>query len=147
MGVFSRSSASSGGELLRAEKISTPLLFLAVPLIPLFLGDEDLGSRVDAGVPRVRRAAENGCLGVVPMSTQMLEFQGALTGVDEDLGYKIEHSINVNLSRALYDPQSFVSFAQHTRLFHGFHKHHILQRGRFARRGENARDLFHSIGI
>ena len=46
--------------------MSTPLLFLAEPLIPLFLGEEDLGGR--RGVLRVRRRGESGFLGVVEVS-------------------------------------------------------------------------------
>ena len=51
MGVFSTSSGScdsgSGSKLLRA-KMSTPLLFLAAPEIPLFLGDDDRGGGIES---------------------------------------------------------------------------------------------------
>jgi len=46
-GVFSRSSRSSGRRSFLVEKMSTPLLFLACPLIPLFFGEDDLAGTSD----------------------------------------------------------------------------------------------------
>ena len=63
-GVFSLSSPSASCKLFRPEKMSTPLLFLAVPLMPLFLGDDDRGGL--AGVVRVDLRAESVCIGIIP---------------------------------------------------------------------------------
>ncbi len=73
VGVFSRSSGSSGCRLFLVENISTFWLRRAVPLIPLFLGDDDRGGRI--GVARVDlRVLDGACAGVKADSTSMSGF-------------------------------------------------------------------------
>ena len=47
IGVFSRSSRSMAGKSFPSDKMSTPLLLLAEPFMPVFLGEEDRGGGME----------------------------------------------------------------------------------------------------
>jgi hypothetical protein len=67
-GVFSRSSGSIIGKSLASDRISTPLLLLAEPLIPVFLGDDDRGGGME--VPRSDLRVDRTSVGARPVPVE-----------------------------------------------------------------------------
>jgi hypothetical protein len=65
IGVFSRSSGSMTGKSFPSDKTSIPLLLLAEPFIPVFLGEEDRGGGMD--VPRSDLRVDKTWVGVRPV--------------------------------------------------------------------------------
>ncbi len=64
-GVFSRSSGSMTGKSLAIERTSSPLTRLAVPLMPVFRGEEDRGGGME--FPRSDLRVDRTCVGVRPV--------------------------------------------------------------------------------
>jgi hypothetical protein len=70
IGVFSRSSGSMTGKSFPSDKTSIPLLLLAEPFIPVFLGEDDRGGGIE--VPRSDLRVDKTWVGVRPVPGEPL---------------------------------------------------------------------------